>query len=127
MQSLGEASNEGRLPELRHLDITRNNIGGKKRGLFRLFEGLKGFPSLINLILIDCYLELQDLCCLTQANLDGKLPRIRHLDISLNGLSDHVGILSRDPITQREISWGNVKCYDYNKKVGSLSDYDVSS
>ena len=124
MQSLGEASNEGRLPELRHLDITRNNIGGKKRCLFRLFEGLKGFPSLINLILIDCYLELQDLCCLTQANLDGKLPRIRHLDISLNGLSDHVGILSRDPITQREISWGNVKCYDYNKKVGSLSDYD---
>ena len=57
-------------------------------------------------------LQLQDLCCLTQARLDGKLPRIRHLDISLNGLSHHVGILSRDPITHREISWGKreIRC-----------------
>ena len=67
-------------------------------------------------MLCECHLQLQDLCCLTQAKLDGKLPRIRHLDISLNGLSDHVGILSRDPITQREISWGSVICYDPKDK-----------
>ena len=110
MMSLSQASSYGRLPELRHLDISQNIIGGKKRGLLRLLGGLKSFPSLINLIFRDCDLELQDLCCLAQAKLDGKLPRIRHLDISLNGLSDHVGILSRDPITQREINWGNVIC-----------------
>ena len=112
LTSLSQASGHCRLPKLRHLDISHTNIGGKKRGLFNLFGGLKGFPSLINLILCDCSLELQDLRCLTQAKLAGKLPRIRHLDISLNGLSDHVGILSRDPITQREISWGKVVCCD---------------
>ena len=110
--SLAQASTYGRLPELRHLDISQNFIGMRTSGLLRLFGGLKGFPSLINLMLCDCNLELQDLCCLVQARLDGKLPRIKHLDISLNGLSGHVGILSRDPITQREISWGNVICYE---------------
>ena len=110
--SLAQASSEGRLPELRHLEMSQNNIGSKTRRLFNFLGGLKGVPSLINLILCDCRLQLQDLCCLTQAKLDGKLPRIRHLDISLNGLSDHMGILSRDPITQREISWESVICYD---------------
>ena len=81
---------------------------------------------MINLILCGCHLELQDLCCLTQAKLDGKLPRIRHLDISFNGLSGHVGILSRDPITQREISWESVICYDPKQRIPSEhcdSDY----
>ena len=78
----------------------------------RLFEAAYGFPSLTHLILADCELELIDLCCLVQARLDGKLPRIRHLDISLNRLSDHVGILTRDPLTHREITWENVLCYE---------------
>ena len=112
MASLSRANSCGRLPELRYLDISQNNVGCETGALFMLFGGLKGFPSLINLVLCDCHLQLQDLCCLTQARLDGNLPRIRHLDISLSGLSDHVGILSHDPITQREISWGNVICYD---------------
>ena len=106
MASLSQASSCGRLPELRHLDLSQNDIGWKKT-LFKLFGDLKGFPSLINLMLCDCNLKPQDLCCLTQAKLDDNLPRIRHLDISLNGLSGHVGILS-----QHEISWGSVICYD---------------
>ena len=112
MMSLSQASNQGRLPELRHLDISQNSVGGETGGLFMLFGGLKDFPSLINLVLCHCGLKLLDLCCLTQARLDGKLPRIRHLDISFNGLSRRVGILSRNPITQREISWGSVICFD---------------
>ena len=72
-----------------------------------------GSPSAI--MLCDCSLKLKDLCCLVQAHLDGKLPRMRHLDISFNGLSDHVGIWSRDPITQLEISWGSVICCEVNK------------
>ena len=107
---MGEANSYGRIPKLRYLDLSQNDIGGKKRGLLQLFGGLNCFPSLSNFIVCFCHLELQDLCCLTQAKLDGKLPRIRHLDISFNGLSGHVGILSRDPVTQREISWGNVIC-----------------
>ena len=118
--SLAQASSQDRLPELRHLDISENNIGCETGYLTGLFAKLQSFPSLINLMLCDCRLQLQDLCCLTQAKLDDKLPRIRHLDISFNGLSDHVGILSRDPITQREISWGNVICYD--EKDRTLSE-----
>ena len=121
LTSLAQANNQGRLPDLKHLDISQNDIGMATRHFVRFFRELQVFPSLINFILCDCHLELQDLCCLTQARLDGKLPRIRHLDISLNRLSDHVGILSRDPITQREISWGNVVCCE---KVGTVSCYD---
>ena len=98
LHSLVEANNQGRLPELRHLDISENNIHWESKGISGMFGELTVFPSLINLNLCDCHLMLQDLCCLTQAKLDGKLPRIKHLDISLNGLSDHVGILSRDPL-----------------------------
>ena len=110
--SLAQASNQGKLLDLKHLDISENNIGWASKGNFRLFQRLEVLPSLSYLILCACWLNLQDLCCLVQARLDGKLPRIRRLDISFNGLSDHVGILSRDPITLREISWGNVICYD---------------
>ena len=116
VSSLAKASNQGRLPELRHLDMSQNDIGWASKGICGLFDEFNSFPSLINLILCACGLELQDLCCLTQAKLDGKLPRIRYLDISLNGLSGHVGILSRDSITQCEISWGNVICCEKKKK-----------
>ena len=64
---------------------------------------------MINLMLCGCNLNRQDLGCLARAKIiHGKLPRLRYLDIFFNGLSGHVGILSRDPITQREINWGNV-------------------
>ena len=56
LSSLSQASSQGRLPELRHLDISQNNIGGEKKGLFRLFGSFKSFPSLINLIICDCHL-----------------------------------------------------------------------
>ena len=72
--SLAQASNLGRLPELRHLDLSLNSIGIPTLGFFKLLSDLKCFSSLINLVLCDCHLKLQDLCCLTQARLDGKLP-----------------------------------------------------
>ena len=122
MSSLSQASSEGKLRELRHLDLSKNVIGNDTKGLSRLLTEVKRFPSLINMMLCDCHLQLQDLDCLRQAKLDGKLPRIRHLDISLNGLSGHVGILSRDPITQREISWGRVICYDPKENHYDIDD-----
>ena len=42
------------------------------------------FPSLNSLILSDCGLNSQDLCSLAQASLEGRLPQLRHLDISDN-------------------------------------------
>ena len=99
MTSLAHAVNCGKLPELRHLDLSLNKIGWESTGLLKLLVESEIFPMLINLILCWCKLEVQDLDCLRQAKLDGKLPRIRHLDISLNGLFNHMDILSRDPIT----------------------------
>ena len=75
-------------------------------------------------MLCDCHLHLQGLDCLRQTKLDGKLPRIKHLDISFNGLFGHVGILSSDPITQCEISWGNVISYDPKEKHHDIDDID---
>ena len=43
------------------------------------------FPSLDTLILSDCGLNSLDLSSLAQASADGKLPELRHLDISHNG------------------------------------------
>ena len=41
-------------------------------------------PSLNSLILSDCELNAQDLCSLAQASVVGKLPQLKHLDISVN-------------------------------------------
>ena len=42
------------------------------------------FPSLNSLVLSDCGLNSQDLCSLAQASVEGRLPQLRHLDISRN-------------------------------------------
>ena len=42
------------------------------------------FPSLNSLVLSDCGLISQDLCSLDRARLKGRLPQLRHLDISKN-------------------------------------------
>ena len=40
------------------------------------------FPSLNSLILSSCGLNSQDLCSLAQASVEGRLPKLTHLDIS---------------------------------------------
>ena len=42
------------------------------------------FPSLNSLILSNCGLNSQDLCSLAQASVEGRLPQLKHLDISEN-------------------------------------------
>ena len=48
------------------------------------------FPTLNTLILRDCELNSNDLQSLARANVEGKLPQLRHLDIYMNdvGISD---------------------------------------
>ena len=69
---------EGKLPQLRHLDVSWNN-DVKVSDLFT-----NSFPTLNTLILSDCDLNSNDLQSLARANVEGKLPQLRHLDVSWN-------------------------------------------
>ena len=42
--SLVQASNQGRLPQLRHLNISQNYVGGPVNGISRFFAELETFP-----------------------------------------------------------------------------------
>ena len=77
--SLAQASVEGRLPQLTHLDITENWVSGELGQLLG-----NSFPSLNSLILSDCELNSQDLCSLAQAKQNSTLPALKELDISKN-------------------------------------------
>ena len=68
------------LPKLHKLDIYHSSgITGNLSVLLR-----RSFPSLNSLISSDCGLNSQDLCSLAQVNVEGRLPQLRHLDISHN-------------------------------------------
>ena len=68
--------------DLKHLNISRN-----KRIIGTLSVLMCDiFPSLVALILRDCCLSAIDLSSLAQANVEGRLPKLNHLDISNNDL-----------------------------------------
>ena len=69
-------------------------------------------PSLEQLILIDCGLNVHDLKCLAYSKARGKLPQLEHLDISKNGLKFSLEYLMRDPDDDSEVTWTSVKCDD---------------
>ena len=67
---------------LKHLNISRNKrITGTLSVLM-----CDILPSLVTLILRDCCLSAIDLSSLAQANVEGRLPKLNHLDISNNDL-----------------------------------------
>ena len=110
MRSLACASELNKLPELRHLDVSLNPIGCKS-GSSGLFELLSyKFPSLAYLILCSCGLNYWDLDSLARAKLAGKLPALRYLDVSLNGLTGHLSHLTGDPRTGLKIFWDRIVC-----------------
>ena len=115
MRCLACASELNRLPELRHLDVSQNPIGFRS-GSSGLFELLSyKFPSLTNLIFCSCELNYWDLDSLAQAKLDGKLPALRYLDVSLNGLTGHLGHLTRDPKTGCGVFCDKIVCFEEGK------------
>ena len=66
--------------QLHKLNISHSSgIAGHLSVLMRT-----SFPFLTNLNLSDCRLNSNDLCSLAQASMDGKLPKLRYLDISEN-------------------------------------------
>ena len=100
-RSLVEANEKGRLPELKYLDISDNFVN-----VYVLLSA--EFHSLQGLIVRKCGLDRDRLRILALANAAGKLPELRHLDISENGLGESLDILTRDPKTDLR----SVKCDD---------------
>ena len=127
LRSLSVANEEGRLPALTYLDISGderdvtsiyNVIGSLSSSLSAKFRALEG------LIVMNYRLNEDDLRSLVRANAAGKLPELRHLDISgaENDLKRSLKRLTKDPETDRKLSWKSVKCDDEY-----LSDDDASS
>ena len=81
LDTLSEKLSSSRLTEL-NLSLSYGMTGC----LSSLFT--HSFPTLNTLILISCELNSEDLVALSQANVEGKLPQLRHLDISLVKVSD---------------------------------------
>ena len=109
MRSLARANAQNRLPELKLLDISLNDLNPPSR----LSELLSHqFLSLTYLILCECFLKNEDLDILAQAKLAGILPAVRYIDVSFNNLTGQLGRLTRDRRTGREVFWGKTVCFD---------------
>ena len=110
--SIQQANADGKIPQLKLLDISQNPVGygyGHKSVSTLLIHH---FPSLAYLVLCRCGLNDGDLESLAQAKLAGKLPALKYLDVSLNGLTGHLSHLTRDPRTGYEIFWDRIVCVE---------------
>ena len=127
--SLAQASVEGRLPELTHLDISSNpeicsnkldishglGITGNLSVLLR-----HSFPSLNSLILSNCGLNSQDLCHLAIASVKGRLPVLRHLDISENKyISDKL-----DYLFENGCKWEQLNNLNIEQRTIARNDFN---
>ena len=112
MSSLARASAQNRLPQLKLLDISRNRIryGDGLGCLSNLLS--HQFPSMTHLILCKCGLVTLDLDKLAQANLAGKLPSLKYVDVSFNNLTGHLSHLTEDLRTGLHVSWNKIVCVD---------------
>ena len=112
MRTLAYANVLNRLPQLMLLDISLNPIGYKS-GCSGLAELLSHqFPSLAYLILCDCLLSEKDLDSLAEAKLADKLPAVKYIDVSFNGLTRHLDRLTRNRRTGCEAFWIKIICFE---------------
>ena len=112
-KSLAQANARGKLPKLELLDISGNDrhITGEISTLL-----IHRLPSLKTLILRNLHMDWKDLCCLAEANAEGKLPNLELLDISENErliTSRELRYLKCDPFSHQEVAW---KCVKYSVK-----------
>ena len=110
LSDIQQANADGKLHQLKLLDISENPIGSRPKSFSTLL--VHRFPSLVYLILCSCRLNYWDLDILAQARLNGKLPALKYLDVSLNGLTGHRSHLTRDPKTGCELSWDKIVCFE---------------
>ena len=114
---LGLANEKGTLPELKYLDISDNKSHGDRIRNVRITGNLSlllrvPFRSLQGLILRNCGLIKDDLLSLAQGNAASRFPELKLLDISGNELGNSLKLITRDPKTDRKLSWRCVKCDD---------------
>ena len=102
---------------LQKLDISHSS--GMTGNLSRLLS--KEFSSLNNLILSDCGLNAQDLLSLAQAKNKGRLPQLKHLDISQN--LDLVGKL--ESLFQHGEQWHQLLTLNTQQQTLSHKDFQV--
>ena len=116
-RSLAQANAMGKLPKLELLEISRNERKPTDELSALLLHQMS---SLKTLILRNLCLNSRDLCCLAQANAEGKLPKLELLDISENEKlkSDELECLRRDPVSGQEVTW---KCVKYSVDGFSLT------
>ena len=119
LSDIQQANADGKLPQLKLLDISQNAIGSRSESISTLL--VHRFPSLAYLILCSCRLNYWDLDSLAQAKLTGKLPALRYLDVSLNGLTGHLSHLTRDPRTGEDVSWDKIVCEKHTSTESDLA------
>ena len=87
-QAIENLLTHGIMAQLNKLDLSDCRLGSQLSYLLRL-----QLPNLISLTLCQCELQTPDIQCLAQAYVEGKLPDLKHLDISHNNDGVHGNIL----------------------------------
>ena len=91
---------EGKLPGLRTLNLSKNTLTDTLHDLFEArFTVLETLQSLL---LEDTKLSVNDVQALSAVVRDGKLPGLRTLNLSRNTLTDTMGDLLKDKLTNLE-------------------------
>ena len=89
-------------------DLRLNFIKGISGHLFVLFRYC--LSSLTHLGLSSCELTSRDMRCLTEAREQGRLPRLKHLDVSLNRIKN-------PKMCNKNEAWKNVEISHYRQEV----------
>ena len=110
LTSLAQASVQGKLPELKHLDISFYDLD-TQNDPFQLLESIsldglfrEAFPKLTSLIARHCWLNIRDLRCLAEASGAGKLKNLTTLDFTLNpNIAGHLSVLLCQPLSSLNV------------------------
>ena len=103
---------------LHKIDLSHNCLGAR---LSILLEN--GFPELHTLILSDCKLNSDDLRSMARAKVKGRIPELRHLDISLNDqICGHLGLLFDNSPSD---SWNSLLSLNVERNITQITEPPV--
>ncbi len=108
LTALSKANAAGYLPELKHLTLSRNRLLSGKLG--ELFNEATRWRLLEMLDCSDCNLDVVDLETLSEANVKGYLPNLKHLRL---GNNHHIGGYL-DVLFDRKTPWKSLEVLDFS-------------